>query len=147
LDNAYQCHPYLKIVVEEDIRFLIERDKSYAGSWKQGGGKSAWYMLRRKMDRLIKMMQVPNVDIKCGTDVLLHAIRADDIFARIKESPFGKDGTPLAEVRDLRRYLTLVEAEMYAEGVINYADSKTHHSNNKMVRGEPIGPFPWDGPA
>jgi hypothetical protein len=33
-------------------------------------------------------------------------------------NPLGTDGTVLAEVRDLRRYLLLVEAEMVARGVV-----------------------------
>jgi hypothetical protein len=37
---------------------------------------------------------------------------AEDIFAKIDEHPDGEDGTVLAVVRDLRRYLLLVESEM-----------------------------------
>jgi hypothetical protein len=43
---------------------------------------------------------------------------ADDVFARIAVKPKGEDGTVLASIRDLRRYLMLVEAEMIAEGVV-----------------------------
>jgi hypothetical protein len=43
---------------------------------------------------------------------MVEAGRAEDIFAKIDEHPSGEDGTVLAVVRDLRRYLLLVEAEM-----------------------------------
>ena len=43
---------------------------------------------------------------------------AGNIFAGIRQDPTGADGSPLAEVRDLRRYLLLIEAEMMARGVV-----------------------------
>jgi hypothetical protein len=57
-----------------------------------------------------------------ATMQIIDAIRdmsvSEDLFGKIAEKPSGKDGTVLACVRDLRRYLLLVEAEMIAEGVV-----------------------------
>ena len=49
---------------------------------------------------------------------LLQMTRAEDIVAQIRTRPRGEDGTVLTEVRDLRRYLLLVEADMVAAGVV-----------------------------
>jgi hypothetical protein len=57
-------------------------------------------MVLRKVDRLEVMLKEDNYDI----------------FRSISNSGDGDDGTVLAEVRDLRRYLLLVEAEMMARG-------------------------------
>jgi hypothetical protein len=43
---------------------------------------------------------------------------AEDIFAKIEERPSGDDGTVLACLRDLRRYLLLIEAEMVSRGIV-----------------------------
>jgi hypothetical protein len=78
-----------------DAEFLIEKDTSYGGSWKKRGGVGAFMMLARKWDRLETMLA-----------------KDYDIFKAIDLDYSGNDGTILAEVRDLRRYLLLVEAEM-----------------------------------
>jgi hypothetical protein len=48
---------------------------------------------------------------------------AENIFAMIRRDPTGKDGSVLAEIRDLRRYLLLVEAEMISRGVVSGQDT------------------------
>jgi len=138
---------YLEDVAMTDVAEVTEKERTYQGSWKKSGGRSAWFMLRRKMDRMINMLQRPeppetfnltNVDdtiaaiAKPGatwpgspeaTAELLRHLRdsyaAEDIFAKIAADPTGADGSVLAEVRDLRRYLLLVEAEMIARGVVS----------------------------
>jgi hypothetical protein len=61
-------------------------------------------MLARKWDRLENMLETSKP--------------AYDLFAEIEANPTGEDGSILAEVRDLRRYLLLVEAEMTARGTL-----------------------------
>jgi hypothetical protein len=148
---------HLEAVAASDVAELRRKEATYRGSWKASGGRSAWFMLRRKVDRLLVMMARPpepdsgsslqSVDDTIdavrragaggGTDVwltcefpgtpratvaLLRHLRdcyvAEDVFAKVAEAPGGADGTVLAEVRDLRRYLLLVEAEMVARGVV-----------------------------
>ena len=55
----------------------------------------------------------------------------EDISGRLllTADPSGADGTPLAEVRDLRRYLLLVEAEMMARGVVKTAPPPQTHAD------------------
>ena len=145
-DQRFRHHPYLRAVALEDVRLVTEKDRSYGASWKAAGGTSAWFMLRRKIDRMLEMMRRPqppasfnfqNVEDTVQAlhegrslpgspeatagmlDYLRRCVVAEDIFGRIQsENPEGPDGTVLAEVRDLRRYLLLVEAEMVARGAV-----------------------------
>lgn len=147
---------FLESVALSDVLVLHKKEATYQGSWKRAGGRSAWFMARRNMDRLLTMMapravpkhiaSMQNVldtlqaldnavhyqHIEHGTNGLPGSIEAtreiiahlkdtytaEDIFARIGLRPKGEDGTVLACIRDLRRYLLLVEAEMIAEGVV-----------------------------
>lgn len=93
---------YLEAVAREDVHHLQEKERTYQGSWKRRGGVGAFMMLARKWDRLEPMV----------------ARRSWNIFAAISENSSGDDGSVLAEIRDLRRYLLLVEAEMISEGQV-----------------------------
>lgn len=120
---------YLQTVADEDVRQLQEKERTYEGSWKARGGVGCFMMLARKWDRIENMLKKPLV---CGG----RTVPAWDIFGYVKEQcgwfrdakgkPFlgysydiGKDGMLLAEVRDLRRYLLLVEAELMATGDVS----------------------------
>jgi hypothetical protein len=140
--NVFEHHKFLMVVAEEDVRFVLEKDRSYGASWKKSGGRSAWFMLKRKIDRMIEMMKDPawpeSFSLEDLSDAankhtigetecaltpelagwLVEKLTAEDIFTKIEAAPSGDDGTVLAEVRDLRRYLLLVEAEMMARGVV-----------------------------
>ena len=116
-------------VVREDMRHLEEKERTYQGSWKRSGGRSAWFMVKRKVDRLLEMMKpepIPRGGLNSlpgsadSVALLRNIIIKEDIFAQIQARPLGEDSTVLAEIRDLRRYLTLVEAEMVATGVVTY---------------------------
>lgn len=168
-EDLFEYHQYLSPIAEEDVRYLKEKDASYGASWKLGGGRSAWFMLRRKMDRMIQMMRRPDPPLGLSSedilslgrgpgrastrkprssgnttidapilDHLLLCYAAEDIFAKIAEDGSGRDGTVLAEVRDLRRYLLLVEAEMIARAV-NHLDPRSSASSDGMEH-----PFGYD---
>lgn len=98
-------HRHLAAIATEDVRFTKERDTHYNGSWAKRGGPGAFINLGRKWDRLETFME------KAGYD----------LFGEMKRQAGpeqGSDGTILAEVRDLRRYLLLVEAKMMEEGAV-----------------------------
>jgi len=104
-DDRFRHHIYLQRVVDEDVRLVQEKDVSYGASWKRRGGVGVFMMLARKWDRLEELLQPsPRVSDRPHYD----------IFAGIMVDLSGADGTVLAEVRDLRRYLLLVEAEISA---------------------------------
>lgn len=95
---------YLQDIAESDVRGLRKAEASYGDSWKKRGGVGAFMMLARKWDRIEKMLdpeQTPND-------------KAWDIFAAVTYDE-RMEGM-IDDIRDLRRYLMLVEAEMKATG-------------------------------
>jgi hypothetical protein len=108
---------YLRDIANYDVEHILEKEKTYKGSWKKRGGVGAWMMAARKIDRIEEMMKV----------------RQHDIF---KDPGDGHDGTPLAEIRDLRRYLLLIESELIAQGQI-YIDSIPSSQDDLFRPGTP----------
>lgn len=78
----------------EDADHLHEAEKSYGDSWKQRGGIGAFMMAARKWDRLEKQVTEHGYDI-------FAAMEADQ-----------RDEGILDDIRDLRRYLFLIDAEI-----------------------------------
>lgn len=144
--NTFMDHlTYLPDVAKSDLEVLAAKEATYQGSWKRAGGRSAWFMFRRNMDRLISMMAPPKFpegesfspgdmqdlvrqaalldedEITLSAPVasyLYQCWEAEDLFRKIEGASSGADGTVLACLRDLRRYAMLVEAEMLAQGVV-----------------------------
>lgn len=77
-----------------DVAGLHKAQLSYGDSWKRRGGANAFFMLVRKMDRI--EIQVA----KHANDIFAAAL-ADQRVEGIAD-----------DIRDLRRYLLLVEAEI-----------------------------------
>jgi hypothetical protein len=84
-------------LAQEDVDKLEKAEKSYGDSWKKRGGVGAFMMLARKWDRIAQQNSMKNTGY--------------DIFKAIKEDNYSETGV-LDDIRDLRRYLLLVEAEM-----------------------------------
>jgi len=106
---------HIKPICQEDDEGLHVGEKQYKGSWKRRGGIGAYMMLCRKWDRLENRIEDPTQE---------HT--QYDIFDAI-----AKDERPeglIDDIRDLRRYLTLVEAEMRARGSV--AAKSTHRDNS-----------------
>lgn len=113
-------HRHLTSVALADIDHVLKKDTQYAASWKQRGGVGAFFTIVRPWDRFVNMLdpsKVPGdareapISARANRPVpafdLFEAIRADGLV--------GEDGTIIACVRDLRRYLLLVEAHMIEE--------------------------------
>jgi|TARA_R100001163_G_scaffold15095_2_gene13690 hypothetical protein len=77
-----------------DVSKLEQAERSYGDSWRKRGGIGAFMMLARKWDR------IENQVTKDGYD----------IFESIYNDP--SDTGILDDIRDLRRYLLLVEGFM-----------------------------------
>lgn len=92
----------LSAVTAQGIRVIQQKTLTYGDSWKRRLGPGAWFTMVRPWDRL--------ENIVSG--------HSGDIFAAISVDPSGADGSALACVRDLRNYLTLIEAEMVSRGVV-----------------------------
>jgi len=83
-----------------DVAKLKQAQESYGDSWRSRGGVGAFMMLARKWDR------IENQVCKDGYDV----------FKTIYNDP--SDSGILDDIRDLRRYLLLVEG--YVTNEANY---------------------------
>ena len=81
----------MKDIAQNDLSALQKAETSYGDSWKRRGGVGAFMMLARKFDRIEHQSQ------KHGWDVF----EAGEVYK-------GEAGL-LDDIRDLRRYLLLVE--------------------------------------
>lgn len=106
---------FLEEVTRYDLETLRRKEASYQGSWKKRGGIGAFMMLARKWDRLESIVSSISGTMTLsplGPEVVEAQAGEYDIFSHILLDTSGADGTALAEVRDLREYLLLVEAEI-----------------------------------
>jgi hypothetical protein len=92
--NDYRWLRCLDILANEDVETIKTKNEQYKNSWKRRGGVGAFMMLARKWDRLEAFVERFNYDV-------FEAIKAD-------QRPEGI----LDDIRDLRRYLAMVESEM-----------------------------------
>jgi hypothetical protein len=108
IDSGEKFLSELDNIAKEDVEGLRTAFQSYGPSWKMGGGVNAFFMLKRKWDRLYNRLSKPEISF--------------DIFKGIATDIRGEG--VIDDVRDLRRYLALVEAEMRARGF-----DRTHRDN------------------
>lgn len=108
---------HLDEVANDDVVGLKKVYESYGPSWKQRGGVGAFMMLARKWDRMEKRVR----------DHMW------DIFQSIEQDPRAEG--VIDDVRDLRRYLMLVESEMRARGTESAL--ATHRDNQQTVTTHP----------
>lgn len=99
---------HLQQVADADVAGLKKAQQSYGDSWKRRGGVGAFMMLARKWDRL---------------ENYLSGDARYDIFEGPK-ADMRAEGV-IDDIRDLRRYLLLVESELIAQGVVH----GTHRDN------------------
>lgn len=104
---------FLDEIAREDVRALEIAEVNYGSSWKKRGGVGAYMMLTRKSDRIENALR-PMDDDESRANLKAHQIAPYDIFGAI-----AADTRPegiIDDIRDLRRYLLLVESEMRARG-------------------------------
>lgn len=94
MDTASFPKDIIKAIGEADTQALEKAHEHYGTSWKNRGGVGAFMMLARKWDR------IENQAKKNGYDIL-EAIKKDQRAEGL-----------IDDIRDLRRYLKLVEAEI-----------------------------------
>ena len=95
-------------LARKDVSGLKTAHKSYKNSWKKRGGIGAYMMAIRKIDRMEARTE------RYGWDIF-KAILKDN----------RREGV-IDDVRDLRRYLLLIEAEMLSRGF-----NREHRDNKK----------------
>lgn len=112
----------LELVAEADVIGLQKAQESYGNSWKQRGGVGAFMMLARKWDRLEKQLAKSMIVNRSREGLPNIPVGAYDIFGHVIADP-RPEGV-IDDIRDLRRYLMLVEAELLARGYTG-----THRDN------------------
>lgn len=121
VSNSHLDH--LEAIAREDVEGIRKAEQQYGSSWKRRGGVGAYMMLCRKFDRLEQQLSRPMIKpsaaLKPAAEVLKDepdAIVAPyDIF-RHAAADTRSEGI-IDDIRDLRRYLMLVEAELRAQGI------------------------------
>lgn len=93
----------LHTIAVGDADSLISAQRSYGDSWKRRGGVGAFMMLARKWDR------IENQTKEYGWDIF-----------KVIEAQGGYPDGILDDIRDLRRYLMLVEEHMVNDSAITY---------------------------
>ena len=83
----------LQLIASNDVEEVWKKDVEYGRSWKKRGGVGAFMMSVRKSDRIEEQVKRFNWDI---FEALLKDLREEGL---------------IDDIRDLRRYLMLIEAE------------------------------------
>lgn len=123
---------HLDAIAAEDAAGLKKAQQSYGDSWKKRGGVGAFMMLARKWDRIEKALdptKEPGDQREAPMSVRGTPVPAFDIFAGIAADTRAEG--LIDDIRDLRRYLMLVEAEARATGAVSA--TTTHRDNAKPV--------------
>lgn len=95
VDTRYR--DFIPEISKQDVEGLLEKDAEYGASWKRRGGVGAFMMAARKFDRLETAVERHNYDV----------------FAAARED--GRFESVLDDIRDLRRYLLLIEGEVLVQ--------------------------------
>lgn len=100
---AQHYRDIVKDISAEDVALLTKKGKDYGDTWKAEGGYSAFFNIYRKWQRIYQ--QVKQDSPECPKY---------DVFAHIA-ADLRKDGI-IDDIKDLRCYLLLIEAEMRTRG-------------------------------
>lgn len=111
---------FVKQIADADAAEVLKKDEEYGSSWKRRGGVGAYFTMIRKVDRLNQ--QVPG---KKGYDIFAHLIDAS--------RQDGNSESLLDTIRDLRRYLILIEAEHLAGREAAESGSKSDSDESKRL--------------
>lgn len=84
-------------LADGDVDKLRTAQKSYGHSWISRGLRGAYFVMVRKIDRIENQMRQANFDLPAALSMFP-----------------GKDGI-IDDIRDLRQYLLLIEAEIIAQ--------------------------------
>lgn len=105
----------LALPAVQDVEGLTAARRDYGDSWRKRGGVGAFMNLARKWDRLEQMLANPPFTVTSGGRFPQFS-RYDVFEAMLAEARGTRKGEGVIDaVRDLRRYLLLVEAHILCE--------------------------------
>lgn len=108
----YSFEDSIRHVADQDVEGVIEARVLYGDSWRAEGGFSAFFNIKRKIDRFVNCCKRPLLVVGDRNRIPY------DVFSQILFDLSGGGETVLDTVRDLRRYLLLVEAFLVQEGTV-----------------------------
>src|ERR1044072_823313 len=86
---------HLESVALSDCAVLQSKEATYQGSRKRAGGRSAWFMARRNLDRLITMMSPREFPEYIKTyENVRSTVRALDHTVHYNFAPLGQQAVP-----------------------------------------------------
>lgn len=111
----------LVTIAQQDVEGLVEARRLYGDSWRAEGGFSAFFNIKRKIDRFLKCLNRPFSTIvrdeKIGGLSGNFVRQQYDVFGHIEADIHEGGEASLDSIRDLRRYLMLAEAWMVEQKV------------------------------
>lgn len=117
---------HLHNVATQDVQALTRAAGDYGASFSKRGGVGHFMMMARKWDRMEQAMK----------NTALGEPPAYDIYARA-EKDIRPEGL-IDDIRDLRRYLLLLEAELIARGIRHEKLEKEKPGTITDVTGNPV---------
>lgn len=128
---------HLKQVALADVEGLERAERQYGSSWKRRGGVGAFMMLARKWDRLETALQPhPEDAARANGSTAGDRVAPWDILEAIRVD--GRAEGIIDDIRDLRRYLLLVESEAVARGYTRANNHRDNHADRTGME-EPFG--------
>ena len=103
----------LYVLGQTDAKVVFDKDINYGHSWKRRGGVGAFMVLARKWDRLEERLKKADAPFSMDGG---KSPTQYDLFEHIEADP--RDEGVIDDIRDLRRYLMLVEEEMIEQKVL-----------------------------
>lgn len=95
-------------IAEQDAEVLEDKDRQYGSSWRRRGGVGAFMMAARKWDRIeTAIMPHPEDPTRANGSTVGRPVAPWDIFGAVAADQ--RDEGILDDIRDLRRYLLLIE--------------------------------------
>ena len=91
-EQRFKYHRHLRNIALADVEYLQKKDRSYGASWKESG-RSAWFMMRRMIDRLANMMRRPDAPTMFNLENVDNAIA---VLERDQRDPVRFAGTNAA---------------------------------------------------
>jgi hypothetical protein len=114
-DRGFLAH--LQPIANDDVHTIHEKEKAYGDSWRRNGGIGAFMIFARKWDRIVQRVTADispaNGHPGASRDNILEHIAADH-----RSEPI------LEDIRDLRQFLLLTEAEMAARGIVEVGTAR-----------------------
>jgi len=113
----------LQAIADGDVANIEEKERAYGSSWKRRGGIGAFMMFARKFDRIEQRV---STEIAATSET--PAAQKHNLFQHILAD--RRTEPLLDDIRDLRRYLVLVEAEMAARGALEIGTARDNREKS-----------------